>query len=97
MSTASGDPELFQREGSAYLLRYPAFSWWAYAFYAGIFPVTTVLVTARLLTIECTSKGRFHPLFDGFMWIGVVVSFFLYRLWPIIAKKVRRKASGPPS
>ncbi len=93
ISTASGDPDLFQREGRAYLLAYPAFSWWAYAFYAGIFPVTTVLVTGRLLAIECTSRERFSPLFDGFMWLGVVVSFFLYRLWPIIAK-VCCKRSG---
>ena len=45
----------------------------------------------------CPKDERFYPLFDGFMWIGVVVSFFPHRLWPILVKGFRPKASAPPS
>ncbi len=91
MAVLSGDGDLFQREGRAYLSDYPAFSSWAYFFYAGIFPLTVVSVSASLLAFECTSTGgRFHPIFDACMWLGVATSFFLYRFWPVVTKYVAR-------
>ena len=95
MAALSGDGDLFQREGSAYLSDYPAFSKWVYFFYAGIFPLTVVSVSAWLLAVECTSTGeRFHAIFDAFMWLGVATSFFLYRLWPMVTKKRAKGASN---
>ena len=84
--TAAGD--LFQREGLAYLSNYPAFSAWAHLFYAVGFPLTVVVVSTILLVFEFVSgAGLFHPIYDVVMALGVVVSFFLYRLWPLLVKK----------
>lgn len=88
LAAVTGDDELFQREGHAYLSRYPAFSTWAHLFYAAVFPLTVVFVSTILLVFEFVpDEGIFHPIYDVVMGLGVVVSFFLYRLWPLIVKK----------
>ena len=87
LAAVTGDDELFQREGRAYLSRYPAFSTWTYLFYAAAFPLTVVFVSAILLIVEFVPGGRFHPVYDVVMGLGVAVSFVLYRLWPLLVKK----------
>jgi len=96
MATLCDDCDLFQREGRAYNDRYPAFSKWAYIFYAGLFPLGVVLVSGQLLLTEwCAEGNRFHRFFDGVLWLGVVVSFGLYRLWAPLRKRFGSKPVTP--
>ena len=91
LATVTGDDELFQREGKAYLSGYPAFSTWAYLFYAVLFPLTVAVVSAILLVFEFVSDERlFHPGYDVVMGLGIGVSFFLYRLWPLLIKLFKK-------
>ncbi len=88
LAAVTADGDLFQREGLAYLSNYPAFSAWAHLFYAVGFPLTVVVVSTILLVFEFVSgAGLFHPIYYVVMALGVVVSFFLYRLWPLLVKK----------
>lgn len=92
LAEVAGDDELFQREGRAYLSKYPSFSTWTYLFYAAVFPLTVVYVSTVLLVFELISNdGLFHPTYDVVMGFGVVVSFFLYRLWPLIVKQWKKR------
>jgi len=88
MGEIAGNNELFQREGEAYLNKYPAFSSWATLFYIAVYPLTVVLVSLKLLHTECKSEeNEFHLYFDGLMWLGIFISFFLYRGLPAFAGK----------
>lgn len=97
LAAVTGDEGLFQREGLGYLSEYPAFSTWAYLFYAAVFPLTVVVVSTMLLVFESASNyGLFHPIYDAVMGLGIVVSFFLYRLWPLVVKKCVKDKKGTP-
>jgi hypothetical protein len=52
ISEALGDPDLYRREGRAYLRDYPLFSDWARICYAFVFPVIAALATLALVVAE---------------------------------------------
>lgn len=90
-----GDSSLFQREGTAYLDRYPVLLNWAWFCYVIVFPLAVVLVAVLLVEREWTGLAYSipHKTFDASIALCVVISFLLYRVVPKVADKFFRQAS----
>lgn len=97
------DPELFCREGKAYLRGYPTVLNWAWFCYVILFPFA-VLVGACLLTVvmwQDLDYGRWHMVFATVMAAALVISFALYQVIPRLGRtglwlRERRKMSTTP-
>jgi len=86
------DPEVYCREGKAYLDNYPAFSTWAWIFYIGMFPVIVIVATGLLVYTEVCKLELplYHKWYDGIVALAVVFSVGLYRIWPLIISLLKR-------
>lgn len=89
ISEAIGDKGIYRREGAAYLEDYPPFTTWAWLFYVGVFPAIVFVSVIVLQYIEVSSGPYQWPykLYDVLMAIGIIISYVLYRLVPVIRKK----------
>lgn len=78
--------ELYRREGREYDDQYPAFSGWAWRFYTIVLPVIAVLATIVLIyeEIEGLSYPILNKILDSGVALYIVVSFFLYRIFPLV-------------
>jgi hypothetical protein len=78
--------ELYRREGRAYDDQYPAFSSWAWRFYTVVLPMIAIGATGVLIYEEV--EGLSYPLPNQLLDLGialyVVVSFFLFRVLPLV-------------
>ena len=94
IATELGARDVFQREGKAYLLEYPAFSEWTWISYVVIFPIVVIVAVVGVITLELTQLAYplAHKLGDAVMAAAIVVSMYLYRLHPPtrIVKRLRR-------
>lgn len=77
---------IYCREGKAYLDKYPAFSSWTYFYYTRLFPILVMLLTGYLWYLEYQTVKRqcYYLIFDAVTASGVLISFFLYRIWPLL-------------
>jgi len=93
-----GDPELFCREGKAYLRAYPTVLNWAWFCYVILFPLAVLAGTYLLITLmwrELDYSG-WTKLFATVMAAALLVSFALYQVIPRLGRaahwlKDRRK------
>ena len=82
------DPELFCREGKAYLRAYPTVLNWAWFCYVILFPLAA-LAGACLLTVVIwrdLDYGGWHKVFATVMAAALVVSFALYQVIPRLGR-----------
>ncbi len=100
ISEALGDPDLYRREGSAYLQDYPLFSDWAWICYAFVFPVIAALATLALVVAEWRGLPGPLPykLFDSVLALAILVSFFLYRILSLLYRRngEKRESDADP-
>jgi hypothetical protein len=93
-----GDPELFCREGKAYLRAYPTVLNWAWFCYVILFPLAVLAGTALTTIVmwrELDYSG-WSKIFATVMAAALVVSFALYQVIPRLGRaagwlKDRRK------
>jgi hypothetical protein len=95
------DDELYRREGRVYKSDYPLFSWWAWRFYVIVLPVIAIVATGVLIYQEWMRLE--YPfiirILDLVSAIGVLVSFALYRIVPLVSGAVDKvsERDQPPS
>ena len=89
LSKAFGDEDIYRREGKAYLDKYPIFSEWAWIFYTIMFPLIMVASVPFLLYLEISQLNNavYYKIYDGLLGIGVIISFLLYRISPLLSKR----------
>lgn len=94
IATALDEPDVFAREGKAYLREYPAFSDWTWISYVVIFPIVVIVAVAGTIALELTQLGYplVHKLGDAAMAAATIVSMYLYRLHPprSVVQRLRR-------
>jgi hypothetical protein len=85
-------PNLYRREGAAYLLGYPVVLNWAWFCYVIVFPASALVATITLVALEWASLqyASASKLFDSAIALSVAVSVVLYRVAPALID-VRRK------
>lgn len=97
ISQELGDEEIYRREGKAYGKDYPLFSDWAWVSYVFLFPLAALLATVVLQSFEW--HGLMYPtpykFFDSVMAIGIAVSFYLYRVQPLVTTKLASPHAAP--
>ncbi len=78
------DPNMFCREGRAYLQSYPAVLNWAWVCYVVIFPLAAVFGAAGLLAITWRSLpyGSAHKVFQTTTGTALILSFAFYQVVP---------------
>ncbi len=86
-------PDLYQREGRAYLNGYPALLNWTWVCYIIIFPVAIFLGTITLVIVEWQSlpDAIAHKLFDSGAALFVMISVLLYRVVPAAIERAQRR------
>lgn len=91
IATRLGDPELFCREGRAYLRAYPSVLNWAWFCYVILFPLAVVLGTGLLTVVmwRGLDYSAWHKAFASAMAAALVVSFALYQVVPRVGQVVR--------
>jgi hypothetical protein len=89
ISKGIGEKAIYSREGASYLEDHPLFTTWAWFFYVWMFPIIVVVSSVLLLYIEMVRGPHAWPykVYDLLMGVGIVISYFLYRLGPAIPKK----------
>lgn len=97
LSEAVGDDDLYRREGRAYLRDYPAFSNWAWISYIYVFPAIVTMATLGLLVVEWVGFPGGWPfkVFDSGLAAATILTFFLYRGWPLIQNKKKGATISP--
>jgi hypothetical protein len=92
ISTILSDDEIYCREGKEYLNAYPLFSNWVWFFYTIMFPIIVIAAISALLSFELRilQYPNYHKVYDTILSAGIVISFILYRIVPLI-NKIRRK------
>lgn len=104
ISQLLGDPEVYRREGKIYNEDYPMVSWWVWGVYTLLFPGIMIVTTIALLWVEWENKTmpRAFLWYDLILASGVIVTFVLYRFWPLAEKSwklytdkfCKRRSSG---
>ena len=85
------DPDLFSREGKAYLRAYPSVLNWAWFCYVILFPIA-VLVGTLLLSVVMWRDLSYSGLaktFASVMAAALVISFALYQVVPRLDRALR--------
>ena len=97
ISWALQDPDLYRREGKAYLDNYPAFSKWTWCFYSYVVPAIVITATSLLIHRELVSTKlqvpNYHGYYDAITAGGTILSVVLYRVWPLISMVIHRICS----
>ncbi len=94
ISPALGGGIVYNREGEAYLEKYPLSvnaSWFAYVV---IFPLITLIATVSLIVLEWSrlTYPWIHRAFDMMVGTALLACFFLYRVQPYVTEKCRPMA-----
>jgi len=86
ISQLFGDQNLYCREGRAYLNKYPLFSNLAWIFYILLFPTIVMLSVGLIIYLERykIEAPLYHLIYDSILTIGVIISFILYRFYPLV-------------
>lgn len=87
-----GDPDLFCREGKAYLRGYPQVLNWAWFCYVVLFPLAVLAATASAVVGMWVDLdyGVLHNLFGTVAGGALVVSFALYQVIPRFGRVVAK-------
>ena len=93
ISPALGGGVIYRREGDVYLSDYPTLLNVTWIAYVVVFPLVAFVASIGLVYWEWThlSYQWFHILFDTFAASAIMIVFFLYRVLPYLAKRVRTK------
>lgn len=80
------DQSIYCREGKAYLNKYPLFSDLVWIFYTLLFPVIIILSVGLIICLEGykIEAPLYHLIYDSILMIGIVMSFVLYRFYPLV-------------
>jgi len=84
---------IYSREGKAYLDKYPLFSDLVWIFYTILFPILVILSVGSINYLEGykIEASLYYLIYDSFLTIGVIISFILYRFFPL-AKELLKSA-----
>jgi hypothetical protein len=85
ISQIIGDESVYCREGRTYLNKYPLFSNLVWIFYILLFPIIVTLSVGLIVYLESykIEAPVYHLIYDLLLAIGIIVSFMLYRLFPV--------------
>lgn len=101
LSTKLQTPDLYRREGRAYLEEYPILFNWTWVCYVVIFPAVILIGTLGLTVTEWQSlpEAVVHKLFDTGAALAVLTSILLYRVAPAIIDRLPKRTGtdfAPP-
>lgn len=96
ISQLFGDQSVYRREGRAYLNKYPLFSDLVWIFYILLFPTIVILSVGLIIYLEGykIETPLYHLIYDSTLTIGIIISFILYRFYPLmknILLKIKNK------
>jgi len=86
ISTFFEDKDIYCREGKAYLDKYPLFSELVWIFYIILFPIIVMLSAGLIIYFEWNKieAPYYHLIYDALITLGVIASFVLYRILPLV-------------
>mgnify|MGYP001563594331 CR=1 FL=1 len=91
------DEKIYCREGKAYLDNYPLFSNLVWMFYVFFFPQIVIISTILIIYFEWSwiplihEIAKYHLIYDSVLALGITLSFFFYRLLPMIKSIFSKK------
>lgn len=98
ISKELGGGGLYQREGQAYLERYPAFSTWAWVSYTYVFPLLLILLAVAFIVTEWLRirSGWAFKTLDTALAAATCTTLVLYRFMPVL-RRIRIGSKRQPT